>query len=143
MTPFCFKVTCRCKEVGLYLAVLELSTTVTVLSWLTQARRFPEAEKETEWTQPPPPDTHKCAHNRASCYSEPQGKSVLMNTQWGRDTHPPLQILLARPQMASCCPRVWDLVSLPLPLCRLRRPWRPARERIVSVGEKKNHKVER
>lgn len=48
----------QCKEVGLYLAVLELSTTVTVLSWLTQARRFPEAEKETEWTQPPPPDAH-------------------------------------------------------------------------------------
>lgn len=45
-------------EVVLYLAVLELSTTVTVLSWLTQARRFPEAEKETEWTQPPPPNAH-------------------------------------------------------------------------------------
>lgn len=40
----------------MYLAVLELSTTVTVLSWLTQARRLPEAENETEWTQPPPPN---------------------------------------------------------------------------------------
>lgn len=136
---------CQCKEAGLYLAVLELSTTVTVLSWLTQARRFPEAEKETEWTQPPPPDTHthKRTNNRASGYSEPQGKSVLMNTRWGRETHPPLQILLARPQMASCCPRVWDLASLPLPLCRLRRPWRPVRERVVSGKKKKSHKVER
>lgn len=31
------------------------------------------------------------------------------------ETDPLLQILLAQPQMASCCPRAWDLVSLPPP----------------------------
>uniref|UniRef100_A0A3P8URZ5 LITAF domain-containing protein n=1 Tax=Cynoglossus semilaevis TaxID=244447 RepID=A0A3P8URZ5_CYNSE len=46
------------------LAVFELSTTVTVLSWLTHARRLPEAEKETEWTQPPPPAKHRVETNK-------------------------------------------------------------------------------
>ena len=45
------------KLTTVYLAILALSTTVTVLSWLTQARRLPEAENDTEWTHPPPPDT--------------------------------------------------------------------------------------
>lgn len=53
--PVSLKTVNKIYECLIYLAVFELSTTVTVLSWLTQARRLPEAEKDTEWTQPPPP----------------------------------------------------------------------------------------
>lgn len=38
-----------------YVEVIVGSTTVTVLSWLTQASLFPLAEKQTLWTQPPLP----------------------------------------------------------------------------------------
>lgn len=94
----------------LYLAVFELSTTVTVLSWLTQARRLPEAEKETEWTQPPPPEMNKTARLNLT-----RGYYFYLEMNKGIDTNQLLQILQEQPQMASCCPRVWDLVFLPPP----------------------------
>lgn len=40
---------------GAYVELFVGSTTVTVLSWLTQASRFPLAEKQTLWTHPPLP----------------------------------------------------------------------------------------
>lgn len=90
---------CQCKEAGLYLAVLELSTTVTVLSWLTQARRFPEAEKETEWTQPPPPDTHTQAHKQQGVWLQrATGQERLNEHTLGKGNAP------APPNSASTAP---------------------------------------
>lgn len=105
------------------LAVFELSTTVTVLSWLTHARRLPEAEKETEWTQPPPPAKHRVETNKITrsvgLFQQDlcQLQDCFFSTTADRYgfTDLLLQTLLRWLQMASCCPRAWGLVSLPPP----------------------------